>query len=306
MTVAAPASMHRTSDQNPPTAPAAVWRVRSRQLSLDRPLVMGIVNVTPDSFSDGGLHATTDPAVAHAERLVEEGADILDVGGESTRPGAEPVSADEEMARVIPVLRALRERHPQVVLSVDTVKSETARSAIDEGVDVVNDVSGLRLDARIAPLVARNGAGLVLMHSRGAVAEMARYDHATYANPVAEVARELVAAVERARAGGVPDECIALDPGVGFAKRSEHSVAVLGGLRGLGALGFPLVVGASRKRFIGEITGEKQPAERVHGTNGAHVAALALGARIFRVHDVRAARQALDVAWAVLAAGGQA
>ena len=267
---------------------------------------MGIVNVTPDSFSDGGMHATTDAAVAHGERLLDEGADLLDIGGESTRPGAEPVAAAAEIARVVPVIRALRRAHPHAVLSVDTVKWETARAALDEGADVVNDVSGLRLDGRLAPLAASHGAGVVLMHSRGSLTEMARYDHASYADPAGDVALELGWAVGRARAGGVADDCIVLDAGIGFSKRSEHSLAVLGGLPRLTTLGFPLLVGASRKRFVGEITGVAEPTERVHGSNGAHVAALALGARLFRVHDVRAARHALDVAWAVLRAGGHA
>lgn len=267
---------------------------------------MGILNLTPDSFSDGGRNPGGDRAVAHADRMLEEGADLLDLGGESTRPGARPVEAAEEMARVIPVLRELRRRHPGALFSVDTVKSATARAALDEGADAINDVSGLRLDAAIAPLVAAQGAGLVLMHSRGTVADMAGLDHAAYDDVAADVERELHDAVTRARAAGVADECIALDPGVGFAKRSADSLAVLGALPRFAALGHPLLVGVSRKRFIGEITGVAQADERVHGTTGANVAALALGARIFRVHDVRAARHALDVAWAVLRAGGKA
>ena len=306
MTAAAPASRHRPSNQNPPSALAARWRVRSRTLVLDRPLVMGILNLTPDSFSDGGRWLGTDRALAHAEQMLAEGADLLDLGGESTRPGARPVAANEEAARVIPVLRALRQRHPDALLTVDTVKSATARAALDDGADAINDVSGLRLDAAIAGLVAAHGAGLVLMHSRGAVSDMAGFDHARYDDVAADVERELAEAVARAHAGGVPDECIALDPGVGFAKRSADSLAALGALPRLAALGHPLLVGVSRKRLIGEITGVAEADQRVHGTTGANVAALALGARIFRVHDVRAARHALDVAWAVLRAGGQA
>jgi dihydropteroate synthase len=306
MIAAVPASKQRPPDQNPPSALAARWRVRSRTLVLDRPLVMGILNLTPDSFSDGGLHLGADRAIAHAERMLEEGADLLDLGGESTRPGARPVEAGEEAARVIPVLRELRRRHPAALLSVDTVKSPTARAALDEGADAINDVSALRLDAAIADVVAAHGAGLVLMHSRGAVADMAGFDHARYGDVAADVERELREAVARARAAGVPDECIALDPGVGFAKRSADSLAVLGALPRFAALGHPLLVGVSRKRFIGELTGVAEAEQRVHGTTGANVAALALGARIFRVHDVRAARHALDVAWAVLRAGGHA
>ena len=266
---------------------------------------MGIVNLTPDSFSDGGRLATPDAALAHAERLLEEGADILDLGGESTRPGAEPVDAAEERRRVLPLLAELRRRHPEAVLSVDTVKSETAQAALDAGADIVNDVSGFRLDPRLAATCAAAGAGVVLMHSRGTVRDMARFDHATYDDPVTEVLHELGDALDRARAGGVPDERIVLDPGIGFAKRSEHSLALLAGLPALHALGRPLLVGVSRKRFIGELTRVPEPAARVHGTTGANVAALARGARIFRVHDVRPAREALDGAWAVLGRGGR-
>jgi dihydropteroate synthase len=272
---------------------------------LDRPFVLGVVNVTPDSFSDGGRHATVEAAVRHAERLLDEGADAVDVGGESTRPhNAGPVPADEERARVVPVVRAVRERRAAAVISVDTVKAEVARAALEAGADVVNDVSGLRLDGAMGRTVADARAGLVLMHSRGRVADMATYAHASYGgDPVAEVAAELHAALARSDAAGVDRDAVVLDPGVGFAKTSAHSLAALAGLPRLLTLGRPLLVGASRKRFVGEISGVAEPAGRVHGSVGAHVAALALGARLFRVHDVRAHREALDVAWAVLRAG---
>ena len=288
--------------------PAPVWRLAARVVTLDRPFVLGVVNVTPDSFSDGGRHATLDAAVQHAERLLDEGADGVDVGGESTRPhNAGPVPADEERARVVPVVRAVRERRPAAVISVDTVKAEVARAALDAGVDVVNDVSGLRLDDAMGRTVADARAGLVLMHSRGRVADMATYAHAAYGDdPVAEVAAELEAAIALSVAAGVDRDALVLDPGVGFAKTSAHSLAALAGLPRLLQLGRPLLVGASRKRFVGEISGVAEPAARVHGSVGAHVAALALGARLFRVHDVRAHREALDVAWAVLRAGAPA
>jgi len=288
--------------------PAPVWRLAARVVTLDRPFVLGVVNVTPDSFSDGGRHATLDAAVRHAERLLDDGADGVDVGGESTRPhNAGPVPADEERARVVPVVRAVRERRPAAVISVDTVKAEVARAALDAGVDVVNDVSGLRLDDAMGRTVADARAGLVLMHSRGRVADMATYAHAAYGDdPVAEVAAELEAAIALSVAAGVDRDALVLDPGVGFAKTSAHSLAALAGLPRLLQLGRPLLVGASRKRFVGEISGVAEPAARVHGSVGAHVAALALGARLFRVHDVRAHREALDVAWAVLRAGAPA
>jgi len=303
MTAAEPASSRSTTYPNPPSAHPERWRVRGRVLVLDRPFVMGIVNVTPDSFSDGGRLPTTDAAVAHAERLVAEGADIVDIGGESTRPGASAVDEAEERRRVVPVIDALRRRNSGIPISVDTVKSGTARAALDAGADIVNDVSGFRLDAGMAAVVADAGAGVVLMHSRGGVSEMARYDQARYDDVVADVRAALAERADAAREAGVPDECIALDPGIGFAKRAEHSLALLAGLPALLALGRPLVVGVSRKRFIGDLTGAADPAQRLHGTTGANVAALSRGARVFRVHDVGPARQALDVAWAVLARG---
>ena len=282
-----------------PTTPT-LWHLRDRVVRVDRPVVVGIVNVTPDSFSDGGRHLATHDALAHAERLVAEGADLLDVGGESTRPGAEPVSADEECRRVLPVLRALRERHPTLPLMVDTVKSAVAVAAIDAGADAVNDVSGGRLDDDMVRRVAERGAGYVVMHSRGTVADMARYDHAVYGDPAADALTELQARVDAALAAGVPAEAIVVDPGVGFAKRGEHSVTLLRALPTLASWGYPVLVGVSRKRFVGDLSGVVVPEQRVYGTVGANVAALALGARLFRVHDVAASRQALDVAWAVL------
>jgi dihydropteroate synthase len=287
-------------------AAGAHWRVRGRPIALDRPVILGIVNVTPDSFSDAGSFLAPEAAVAHAERLVQEGADILDVGGESTRPqGAVAVTAAEECRRVVPVVRELHRRFPEVPISVDTVKAETAAAALAEGAAIVNDVSGFRLDAALAGVCAEHGAGAILMHSRGGVSEMGTYAYASYGDDVVgEVLAELGEAVERARAAGLPDEAIVLDPGVGFAKRSAHSLAVLAELPRLAALGFPVLVGVSRKRLVGELTGVAEPARRVYGTVGANVAALARGARLFRVHDVRPSREALDVAWAVFTTEG--
>jgi dihydropteroate synthase len=272
-------------------------------LVIDRPLVIGVLNVTPDSFSDGGRFAAVDAAVAHAEAMVAEGADIIDIGGESTRPqGATPVDLNEELWRVMPVLRELRRALPETPISVDTVKADVAAAALDEGAQIVNDVSGFRLDPRMAGVCASRRAGVVLMHSRGGVSEMATYRVASYDDVVDETSRELRARVDAARDAGVDDECIAVDPGIGFSKRSEHSLAMLAALPRLAAWGYPVLVGASRKRFVGEITGVTEPADRVYGTTGANVAALERGARLFRVHDVRAARHALDVAWAVMQA----
>jgi dihydropteroate synthase len=277
------------------------WRIAGRAITIDRPIVMGVLNVTPDSFSDGGRFASLDAAVARAETMVAEGADIIDVGGESTRPqGARPVDVDEELRRVLPVLRELRRALPETPVSVDTVKADVASAALEEGARIVNDVSGFRLDPRMAEVCASSGAGVVLMHSRGGVSEMATYAVALYDDVVDEALAELRARVRAAEEAGIAEESIVVDPGLGFSKRSEHSLAMLAALPRLAAWGYPVVVGASRKRFVGEITGVTEPAERVHGTTGANVAALERGARIFRVHDVRAARHALDVAWAIM------
>jgi dihydropteroate synthase len=281
---------------------APVWAVRDRVVVLDRPRLFGILNVTPDSFSDGGNFFSPDAAMAHAEAMAADGADVIDVGGESTRPqGAEPVDEAEELRRVLPVIRGLARRLPAVTISVDTVKSAVAEAALSAGAHVVNDVSGGRLDPRMAAVCARHGAGFVIMHSRGTIRDMATYVHAEYDDVAREVRAELETRVAAAREAGVSREQIVLDPGLGFSKRSAHSVAALAGLPRLLAAGYPVLVGASRKRFVGELTGEVDPAGRTAGTVGAHVAALMLGARLFRVHDVRAARQSLDVAWAVRA-----
>jgi len=276
------------------------WRVRGRTLSTERPLVMGIVNVTPDSFSDGGTLRGVDDAVARAERQLAEGADILDVGGESTRPHADAVAADEEARRAVPVVRELARRFPDVPLSIDSVKSAVARAAIDAGAHIVNDVSGLRLDSAMARTCAESDVGVVLMHSRGSVQEMASYSYAEYdGDPMDVVLEELRERVDDALAQGIDRPNIAVDPGIGFSKRSEHSLRVLASLERLVAWGYPVVVGASRKRFIGELSGVQEPAARVHGSVGAAIAAFERGARILRVHDVAATRQALNVADAV-------
>jgi dihydropteroate synthase len=262
---------------------------------------MGILNVTPDSFSDGGQYVTGDAAIVRAAALIEQGADLIDVGGESTRPGATSIDADTEIRSVMPIIERVLREAPGAVVSIDTTKTAVARAAIDAGAHVVNDVSALRFDPGIAGVCARTGAALVLMHSRGEdITELASFEHATYADVGREVRDELAGAIGLAIEAGVTPESIALDPGIGFAKKSEHSLDALHALPVLAELGYPILVGVSNKRFIGEITGVREPAARVSGTLGACVSALALGARIFRVHDVRAAREALDVAWAIV------
>lgn len=280
------------------------WTHAKGELRLDRPVIMGILNVTPDSFSDGGQFTSVAQAVEHARQQVALGANIIDVGGESTRPqGARQISAEEELNRVVPVIRTLAEELPDTLISVDTNKSIVAMAAVRAGAAIVNDVSGFRLDPRMPEVCAASGAGVVLMHSRGGVAEMATYSLAEYASVVDEVRAELEERVALARAAGIAPAAIAVDPGIGFAKRGAHSLAVLNRLREIAALGHPVVVGVSRKRFIAELTDEPVPANRVAGTVAANVAALERGARVFRVHDVRPNRQALDVAWAIMGAG---
>ena len=278
-----------------------IWRVRGREIVLDRPIIAGILNVTPDSFSDGGQFDSVASAVEHAISMIDEGADIIDVGGESTRPqSARPVGVAEERDRVIPVIESLMRKRPDALVSVDTVKSEVAERALSAGARIVNDVSGFRLDPRMGSVCARHGAGAVLMHSRGGVSDMGTYTHAHYGDdPVAEILEELQSRVVAAEQAGVPRDAIAVDPGIGFSKRSEHSLAMLAALPRLVSWGLPVFVGVSRKRFIGEITGVQTPRDRVFGTVGANVAALERGAHIFRVHDVAPNRQALDVAWAI-------
>lgn len=283
------------------TTIATHWRVRGRTLALARPLVMGIVNVTPDSFSDGGTSATPDAAVARALALLAQGADLLDVGGESTAPGRIPVDAATECARIVPVVEAIAARWPHVVVSVDTMKGDVARAALAAGAHVVNDVTAGRNDPSLLEVVAAAGAGIVLMHSRGGPGSLASYEHARFDDVVAETVGELAARCDAARAAGIADAAIVVDPGIGFGKRTADSVALLRALPALAALGHPLLVGVSRKRVVGDLTGVADPLARVHGGVGLHVAAVARGAAIVRTHDVAATRQALDAAWPVLA-----
>lgn len=281
---------------------AATWSIRGGSVPLDAPVVMGIVNLAPDSFSDGGALGDVEAALDHARALVAAGAGILDVGGESTRPGATSVPEAEEMERVLPFLRRAA-GELGVPVSVDTRKSGVARAALDEGASVINDVSGLAFDRAMAEVVSEAGAGAVLMHMRGVPATMGGL--AAYANVSEEVAVELGAAVARAREAGIPDEALVVDPGLGFAKTAAHSLALLADLAPVRALGFPVLVGPSRKSFIGAVLGVP-PDRRTAGTVAACVVAYLGGARIFRVHDVEPVVQALAVTHAILRAGGGA
>lgn len=268
-----------------------------RELRLDRPRVMGIVNVTPDSFSDGGRHATVDAAVAHALRLAEEGADVLDVGGESTRPGAEDVPLEEELRRVIPVIERLA-RETALPISVDTSKPEVMRAAVDAGAGMINDVYALRRDGAL-DIAAACGVPVVLMHMQGEPRTM--QEAPQYEDVVAEVHRFLAERIFAAEMAGIPKKRIVIDPGFGFGKTREHNLALLAQLARFGELGVPVLAGLSRKRTIGELTGRTTPAERVHGSVAAALIAAQRGARLLRVHDVAATVDALKV-WDAVAA----
>ncbi len=280
-----------------------VWLTARGPIQLDRPVLVGILNLTPDSFSDGGRFVSPEMALAQADRLLADGAAVLDLGGESTRPGSDPVPERDELARVLPIVEALVRRHPGVPLSVDTVKAGVARAAIDAGAAIVNDVSAFRLDPGLAPLAAGAGAGVILMHSRGTVSTMARLDHAEYVPDVVTVVRdELRLALDAARDAGVATDAVVLDPGFGFAKTAEQNFQLLDQLATLRSLGRPLLVGPSRKRFLGSVTG-REVGERDVATAAACVLAYERGARLFRVHNVAAVRDALAVAHAARGTG---
>ncbi len=312
------------------------WNLGRRSLELGkRTLIMGIVNVTPDSFSDGGQFLDRDKALEHAERLLNEGADILDIGGESTRPGARvnagaprspetkaaetkkgpaanlkaalgapPVSAEEELRRVLPVVAALKKKHPAAVLSVDTYKADVARAAVGAGAEIVNDVSGFRWDARMAKTVAELKCGAVLMHMRGRPEEWHTLPPAS--DIVLLVKRELKEWAEKAVLAGVRRERLVLDPGFGFGKRFEENYPLLGRFSELQAAGFPLLAGTSRKSFIGRTLGrdgtDVPPEGRLYGTLATQTALILKGAHILRTHDVQAAVEAARVADAILQA----
>ena len=276
----------------------AVWELRHTRVALRTPLLMGILNVTPDSFSDGGLHLQADAALLRARQLVEEGAGMIDVGGESTRPGARTVAASEETARVVPIIRMLKSELA-VPISVDTRKAVVARAALDAGADVVNDVSALG-DPEMASVVAGSGAGMVLMHMRGTPATM--QENPSYDDVAGEVRDELAESLSAAVAAGIAAERIVIDPGIGFAKNQEHNLRLLSQLSMVRTLGRPQLLGVSRKAFIGALLGGVEPAKRAVGTAAACVIGLLAGVRIFRVHDVAVVREALTVAEAIRAA----
>jgi len=261
-----------------------------------RPLVMGVLNVTPDSFSDGGRFASTDSAVAHAVAMSDAGAALIDVGGESTRPGSQPVPPEEQIRRVVPVIQAVASRVP-ALLSIDTTNSDVAAAAIDAGAALINDISGARADAGMLLLAARAGVPLILMHMQGTPATMQvapRYD-----DVVAEVREFLRERAAAATSAGIPLEHVLLDPGIGFGKNMAHNLELLRRLAELAALGRPLVVGTSRKKFIGTITNQPEPSRRLFGTAASVAWSVANGAAVVRVHDVAEMVQVVSVIEAI-------
>ena len=279
----------------PPPGPGYLLG-RSLRLELDRPRLMGVLNVTPDSFSDGGRFAAVDAALLQARRMAAEGADLIDVGGESTRPGAPPVGDQQELDRVLPVLEALR-REIDTPLSIDTTKSAVAAAAIAAGAEFVNDISGLTFDPQMAGVVAAGGAGLFVMHTRGRPEAMQA--DTCYADVVGEVDAALRASVARALAAGVAVDRVAVDPGIGFGKDLAGNLELLRRLHELAAIGRPILLGTSRKSFIGRVLGQAEPLARQAGTLATVALGVAAGARLFRVHEVGPAREAAQMAWAV-------
>jgi dihydropteroate synthase len=271
-------------------------------LDLSRPRLMGVLNATPDSFSDGGRFLDPLAARDHGLRMAAEGADCIDVGGESTRPGAERVPAAEQARRVVPVIEALRASLPRAMpISIDTTRAEVAAAALDAGADLVNDVSAGRDDPQMLPLVAGRGVQIVLMHMQGEPASMQQDPR--YTDVVAEVEAFLLARAGAAMGAGVPREAILLDPGIGFGKHLEHNLALLAALPRLATHGLPLLVGTSRKRMLRALCNCEPGTDLGAATAATTALGVTAGARVFRVHDVAANRQALDVAWAIHQAG---
>lgn len=278
-----------------------IWRTRRRTFDLaSRGVIMGILNVTPDSFSDGGRFAQVDSAIDQALRMVEEGADIIDIGGESTRPGAEAVSADEEIARVIPVIEKLSKLSP-VALSIDTSKAAVARAAMAAGAEIINDVTALLGDPAMASVAAESGAGLALMHMRGTPRTMQHNPH--YNDVVSEVADFLIERMTAAKAAGLSEDHLAIDPGIGFGKTVEHNLQLIAGLEKFAALQRPVLLGVSRKSFLSTAAASPDVNDRDTPTAALTALGYQLGARIFRVHAVRPNVQTLRLAKSLASAG---
>jgi len=274
------------------------WKTSRRRLSLKRPLVMAILNITPDSFSDGGKFLSPDDALHRAQTMIAEGADILDIGGESTRPGSKPVDEDDEIRRVVPTIEAIAKAF-DTPISIDTTKSQVAERATHAGAEIINDISGLRFDTRIADIAADTGAGLVLMHSRGDLGTL--HSQAPLDDILAEVRTDFHRSIDMARTCGIDDKQIALDVGIGFGKTPEQNLELIARLDKLVRefSEFPILVGASRKSFIAKVVGDGPPSERLGGSIAAAIIAVKNGAKIVRVHDVKETVAALRFASAI-------
>jgi dihydropteroate synthase len=272
-----------------------MWKLRTRSLDVSQGLIMGVINVTPDSFSDGGINLDPSVAVAAGLQMAEAGADLVDVGGESTRPGASPVDDVEEIRRVVPVVTALAAAG--LVVSVDTSKPDVARVALEAGAEVVNDVTAAASEGMV-DVVSASGAGLIMMHMKGTPRTM--QEDPVYEDVVAEVTQFLDDRASRALAGGVDPTSVALDPGIGFGKTATHNLQLIDGLGQLVEMGYPVVLGASRKTFLGKITGIADPSGRDGVTAVTTAIGFERGARVFRVHDVAASRAALSLAAAIV------
>lgn len=267
-------------------------------LYTDKPLIMGILNVTPDSFSDGGKFSSLDETIQQVELMLSEGVDIIDIGGESTRPGSDSVTAQEQIQRVIPVIQAIRQQlADDVLISIDTTLSEVAKAALDVGANIINDVSGGRVDPSILTLAAQTGVPIILMHSLATPKTM--QDNPYYIDVVMEVLEALKESIEAALKAGVKKEAITIDPGIGFGKRKQDNIDLLANLDAMVALGFPVLLGTSRKRFMGAICDVSEPSELVTATAVTTALGVMAGVQMFRVHDVKENRQAVDVAWAI-------
>lgn len=278
------------------TTKSYIWRCGDSRLELGaRTLIMGILNVTPDSFSDGGQYLGFENAIEHAAQMATDGADIIDVGGESTRPGADPISDEEEIQRVIPVVRALRERL-SIPVSIDTYKSVVALQAIDAGASIINDISGLTFDSAMTKVVAERGAGIIIMHIKGTPRNMQKNPH--YDDVMGEISLFLKRQIELAETAGVAREQMVIDPGIGFGKRLEDNFTILRELNRLQELALPILVGPSRKSFIGQ-TLNLPPDERLEGTAAAVTASILGGAHIVRLHDVKQMKRVTTIADAI-------
>lgn len=271
------------------------WRCRRQRLECTPPIVMGILNVTPDSFSDGGQHLQAETAIEHARKMLEQGAAIIDVGGESTRPGATPVDAVTEIKRVLPVVTALVDMG--ALISIDTTKAEVARAALEAGASIVNDVSAMTIDPEMPAIVRQYEAGVVLMHMQGTPRTM--QTNPAYQNVVQDIRDWLDERATEAIAAGIPRDQIAIDPGIGFGKTLEHNLDIIANLNQFSKLGFPVLMGMSRKRFIGDLTETRIPQDRLAGSLAALTASILQGAHVLRVHDVAPSVAATKLAHAI-------